>query len=197
MLSDPEQKPNSAATAAPAGPPGQGQSASRTPKVPGGRGEQHPAGRVLALSLHSPQPRGAYLRSGPGSGSTGSAAERWETSDPGSPLPRPGCALQPPRAPGSRAQTTAPPYSRKRQKRAPPIIPCFPRETRRRLLGDCAHSFSAREESRLRVARMLLGDHRGYAFLGWPCTSAACGRALLVYSTGQSHIWMRNPSALE
>lgn len=116
--------------------------------LPGvGENTTRPAG-IVTLSLHSPQPRDAYLRSGPGSGSTGSAAERWATSDPGSPLPRPGCALQPPRAPGSRALTTAPPYSRKRQKRAPPIMHRFPRETRMRLLGDCIRSFSAPEGSR-------------------------------------------------
>lgn len=132
------------------GPQGRGSSRAAPlcfPEV--GENSTRPAG-VVTLSLHSPQPRGAYLRSGPGSGSTGSAAERWATSDPGSPLPRPGCTLQPPRAPGSRALTTAPPYSRKRQKRAPPIMHRFPRGTRRRLRGDCIRSFSAPEGSRRR-----------------------------------------------
>lgn len=124
-----------------------------------GENSTRPAG-VMALSLHSPEPRDAYLRSGPGSGSTGSAAERWATSDPESPLPRPDCALQPPRAPGSRALTTAPPYSRKRQKRAPPIMHRFPRETRVRSPGFCtwqllrAGKVVAGRRSQQRVPRM-------------------------------------------
>lgn len=150
----------------------------------------------MALSLHSPRPGCTYLRSGLGSGSTGSAAEHWATSDPGSPLPLPDCALQPPRTPGSRALTTAPPYSRKPQKRAPPIMHRFPREARMRLLCDCAGSFSAPEGSRQR---------RSGCWATLAVTSSRDCRALpqlavwapLVNSTGWSYIWMPSPSALE
>lgn len=137
------------ATAAQAPAPRVGTSRTSHPFPSGGLGitATRPAG-VMTLSFHSSQPRRAYLRSDPGSGSTGSAAERWATSDPGSPLPRPDCAPQPPLTPGSRARTTAPPCSRKRQKRAPPIMHRFPHEVRMRLVGNSARSLSAPEEWR-------------------------------------------------